>query len=153
MPYDAESLTGLTEFLELVTGPERVNQIDLEAALRLVPTVKEIRKPACQFLGSGAYAASGVDQFRDIEAYTGSAVLETDVSLVINCKRNRAPFDGCLLPVPLRFRNTAPPNPPELPQHLFIAPDRHYVPSIGFCDQPLAVGDPPPCLPSSPYIL
>ncbi|HEX6984842.1 MAG TPA: CRISPR-associated helicase Cas3' [Planctomycetaceae bacterium] len=151
-PYDAESLAGVGPFLDELATRETVNQTDLEEALRVVPAVREPPK-ACQFLQSGAYAAAGRDQFRDIEEFTTSAVLDSDVRLAIDLRRDKRPIDGLVFPVPSRFRTSAPQNPPELPRHLIVAPAKHYLPLLGFCDQPVAAGDPPPCLPPGPWIL
>lgn len=69
-PYCSEDLLGIEEFLARICQSTPISQDDLEAALRAVPQPTDALRPGCQFLGSGAFASSARDQFRDIEAFT-----------------------------------------------------------------------------------
>ena len=152
-PYSEDDLLGVEEFLNHLSNLEQINQADLEEALRKAPRKAEPKK-GCSFLRSGPYAASFKDEFREIEEYNLTAVLDSDVRNVLEQKRNRNPIDGSLLPVPRRFREKAPENPPGFPKFLFIAPSSHYLTLLGFCNEPLSNGDAPSCpLPPNQFIL
>ncbi len=152
VPYDAEALAGVEPFLSDLAARDKTSQSDLEAALKLVPSVREPPK-SCQFLASGAYAAAGRERFRDVEEFTTTAILDSDVSLAVTKKRIGEPLDGLTLPVPNWVRTLDLHKPAELPRHLIVAPANRYLPLVGFCIQPLAAGDPPPCQPQAPLIL
>lgn len=145
-PYDTQrDLIGVPEFLSAIATGGPVTQSDLEAAMRQAPQPQGERKPVCQFLGSGAFALSGADEFRDIEEFTIPAVLASDVANVTACLLQKKPVDGHVLPVPKRIRNLDLPRPADLPRYLCVAPAKHYLSSLGFCDETLAQGDPTPC--------
>lgn len=145
-PYkEMTDLVGVPEFMTELAAKKSVSQADLEAALRRVPKPKEQAKPACQFLGSGPFAFSGVDTFRDIEEFTVPAVLASDLGDVVGCLLQKQPIDGHVVPVPKWIRNFDLPKPAELPWYLCVAPSKHYLPNFGFFNEEVAQGDPPPC--------
>lgn len=145
-PYDETSdLVGVPEFLAELAAKASVSQADLEKALEEVPQPKEQPKPICLFLGSGPFAFSGTQAFRDIEEFTVPAVLTSDLTSVLGCLLQKQPIDGHVLPVPKWIRSRDLPKPPELPRYLCVAPSKHYLSNLGFCNEEVAQGDPPPC--------
>ncbi|MFM8275016.1 MAG: CRISPR-associated helicase Cas3' [Gemmata sp.] len=135
-PYDANSLTGLEEFLGTVQGRE-LSQDDLEKALRDAPSPASLGDPLCSFLESGPYAIAGEEQFRDSEEFNRPCVLPGDVTEYLNAG-TRQP--GFVLPVPKKFGRERDPNNPDhakLAGHLGVACDERYHAAVGYCDNPL----------------
>jgi CRISPR-associated endonuclease/helicase Cas3 len=135
-PYDDDALTGIDEFLIRLEGIEnRVSQIDLEKALAAAPAPPARPDELSSFLESGPYAMSGVEDFRDIEDFTVSAVLASDIPKFAALQKAKEPTDGLVVPVPKRLGKQSD---PRLPSYLAVASDAHYDPLIGFCDVPTA---------------
>ncbi|MDY3562203.1 CRISPR-associated helicase Cas3' [Gemmata sp. JC673] len=135
-PYDANSLTGLAEFLDAVKGRE-LSQDDLEKALREAPSPASLGDPLCSFLESGPYAVAGEEQFRDSEEFNRPCVLPGDVTAYLSAG-TRQP--GFVLPVPKKFaRERDPDNPDhaELSGHLGVARGGQYHAAVGYCDNSL----------------
>lgn len=153
-PYDEErDLIGVPEFLSDVVTGDPVSQAGLESAMRRAPQPRDQRKPVCQFLGSGPFALSGADEFRDIEEFTVPAVLASDVQDVMDCLLRKQPIDGHILPVPNWIRKLELAGPSELPRYLCVAPSQYYLPTLGFCSEAVAQGDPPPCPRTNPPLI
>ncbi|QGJ71782.1 ATP-dependent RNA helicase [Planctomycetales bacterium 10988] len=149
-PYEEKDLTGVSHFLEEIATGEFVRQSDLETALRNCPQPTEKMKQECQFLGSGPFAASGVEVFRDIEAFTLPSILDSDLAYVQRLCDSKQPIDGYVVPVAQRLRIPAP---SRLPNYLAVAPSTHYLPHLGFCDEPISGGTDPPCPKQAPLIV
>ncbi len=153
-PYDEQQdLIGVPEFLSRIATGMPVTQADLETAMRQAPQPEDQRRPVCQFLGSGPFALSGADQFRAIEEFTVPAVLTSDVPDVVTCQLQKQPIDGHVLPVPNWIRRFDLPGPAELPRYLCVAPSDHYLPALGFLNEAVASGDPPPCPRTNPTLI
>jgi CRISPR-associated endonuclease/helicase Cas3 len=131
-PYDREALAGVEGFLAEVAGPDRVSQERLEEALQRHGPRAARPDRWCSFLESGAYALGGEETFRDIEEFTVPAVLGRDVEAFLRADRREQP--GFVLPVPRRLGRA---RDARLPRYLAVAPDAHYSPAVGFCDQPV----------------
>jgi CRISPR-associated endonuclease/helicase Cas3 len=135
-PYDKESLTGIEEFLRLISQPgRRISQIDLEEALAAAAAPPAREDELLAFLKSGPYAMGGDEDFRDIEEFTVSAVLANDVPQFVRLRMQGNPTDGLIVPVPRRLGRD---RDSRLPSYLALARDDNYHPLIGFCDKPIA---------------
>jgi CRISPR-associated endonuclease/helicase Cas3 len=135
-PYDEDMLTGIEDFLtRLEHSEKRISQMDLEDALAEAPSPPARGDELSSFLKSGPYAMGGVEDFRDIEDFTVSAVLAKDVAQFVALRKATDPTDGLILPVPRRLGRGCD---PLLPSYLAVASDQHYDPLIGFCDKPIS---------------
>lgn len=131
--YKKGDLIGLDGFLKFLTSKPAVSQTDLEAALDNFGD-KTIDAPTLNsFLASGAFAVSGADSFRDLEAFNVSAVLRSEIPRYVAASPSQQP--GFIVPVP---RKVKPARDPRLPSFLFVADDKHYDDQTGFWDQPLS---------------
>src|SRR5690606_11355782 len=139
-PYDRQELGGVDAFLAELAAREQVSQTDLEEALRRHGPAAVEPDRLCSFLASGPYAMGGEEDFRDIEDHTAPAVLAGDVAAFLSARREEQP--GFVVPVPRRFARSQS-RDARLPSYIVVAPDEHYSPRIGFCDQPIwsAVGE------------
>lgn len=139
-PYDVTILTGVEEFLAMLTAQESVSQADLEEALRNAPAPPVIGDPLCSFLTSGAFALSGEEDFRDIEEFSNPAILNDDVPRFLDADKAKQP--GFVVPVPrylARLRDDAnDPRHGRLPRYLRVAATENYHRALGFCDKPIA---------------
>jgi CRISPR-associated endonuclease/helicase Cas3 len=134
-PYGRESLVGLREFLGRLTAWESVSQDQLAEALRLLPAPPAIGDKPCRFLESGPYAMTREETFRDIEEFTVPAVLARDVQTFLDLRAAGEPADGLIVPVPRKWGRPDPGG--RLSSFITVAPDSHYHPAIGFCDEPV----------------
>lgn len=138
-PYNADDLTGIDAFLEriCIEGAERgISQTSLEEALAAGPSPPQRADQLSSFSGSGPYAMSGDEQFREIEEFTVSAVLSKDVLDFVQLQGAKPPrpTEGLILPVPRRLGRD---RDSRLPSYLAVAKDEHYHPLVGFCDEPI----------------
>jgi len=137
-PYDAESLTGVDQFLLEISGLDRVNQIQLEAALAKIDMPYDLPRD-CQFTASGPYAMAGELSFRDIDEFTVPAILDRDIERFLDLHRNRLPTNGLIVSVPKGFVRRHPYDGEQrcklLPPYLAVVPGTHYDATIGFCDE------------------
>jgi CRISPR-associated endonuclease/helicase Cas3 len=132
-PYDEDALTGIEGFLTRLEQ-KRISQMDLENALAEAPSPPARVDELSSFLKSGPYAMGGMEDFRDIDDFTVSAVLAMDVPQFVGLQSAKQPTDGLIVPVPRRLGRE---RDPCLPGYLALANDQHYHPLIGFCDQPV----------------
>jgi CRISPR-associated endonuclease/helicase Cas3 len=135
-PYKPEQLDGVRAFVERVAALGRASQADLEAALAAAPQPKEATAPECQFLASGAWATAGEEGFRETDEFTRPAVLPEDLDQFQRLGRNPAESwraAGLVVPVP---RYLAKNKHEGLPAYLYLAEGGHYVPSLGYLDEP-----------------
>lgn len=137
-PYDSDALTGLEAFLNDLSDRTFLNQSDLEVALIRAPLPPSKGDKASNFLESGPYALGGEDEFRDIEEFSISAVLNRDLEDFLKMQQAKKPTDGLIVPVPRRLGKE---RDPRLPSHLAVGATEHYHAAIGFCDKPLAGGN------------
>jgi len=149
-PYSPVELEGVEQFLQKLASLNAVAQSELEVALREAPTRKVSPRAVCQFLRSGPFASSGVEMFRDIEQFSRPAVLESDLSTVLHQRAAGNSIDGYVLPVPRQFRRNGPTG---LPRHLGVARSNHYLSALGYCNEPVATGDPLPCPETKPPLI
>ena len=138
-PYDRKHLAGVDAFLEKLAALPAVSQSHLESLLaRYGPTAPDPPKFS-RFLESGPYAMAGEESLRDIEEFTVSAILDSDIDEFLACQKQHTSTAGLVLPVPRRF---ARPDA-RVPRYLAVVPHEHYDPAIGFCERPIADrGDP-----------
>ncbi len=133
-PYRPEQLHGVSAFSERVSTPERVSQMDLEAALGEAPQPAELPK-ACRFLDSGPWAATGEDSFRETDGFTRQALLPEDVEEFARLRRRRDEAwraDGLVLPVPVYL---AKGRDDRLPTYLRVAEGGFYRCALGYLDE------------------
>jgi CRISPR-associated endonuclease/helicase Cas3 len=136
-PYDTDALTGLDSFLAALTGKQWLNQADLETALHEAPPPPQRGDKDSNFLTSGAFAAGGEEDFRDIEEFSTRAVLRGDVDAFVQLQKGKQPTDGLIVPVPRALALRGADGDPRLPVYLAVANDEHYHAAIGFCDKSL----------------
>jgi CRISPR-associated endonuclease/helicase Cas3 len=138
-PYERRALTGLEKFLDDLKSNSETNdcrQSDLEEALRKHGPTLEDPDRWCSFVGSGPYAQSGEESFRELDDFTAPAILCSDVGPFLALQANRQPTAGLVVPVPRRIHRAAP-RDPRLPCHLPVAPDENYDPLTGFWEEAL----------------
>lgn len=127
-PYQPEQLAEVDAFVAALAG-HVVSQERLEALLdelsKLQPTERD---SLSAFLDDGPWARGGAQGLRDIDDFTQSAVLDTD----LDAGRWRAGADGLVVPVPRRL--CEPDH--RLPRHLRRAPASHYSTALGFTQAP-----------------
>lgn len=137
-PYSHEDLTGLEEFLTLVSNTA-LSQAALEEALNEVPSPPWGGDKLNMFLDSGPFAVAGEEQFRDSEDRNRQSLTPDDVGDYLSARAMDKP--GFVLPVPIRLArgrdNERDPDHRKLPPHLGIAEAGHYHPAIGFYDSTL----------------
>jgi CRISPR-associated endonuclease/helicase Cas3 len=139
-PYLEGQLTGVPEFLALVTGRD-LSQDDLDIAMwdESVAPPPSVGDVLCSFLESGPYAVAGEEEFRDAEEFNRPCVLPGDVDKYLKAKPDKQP--GFVLPVPKRDakgRNNDDPCHAKLPRQLGVSAEGRYHAAVGFCDKPLA---------------
>jgi CRISPR-associated endonuclease/helicase Cas3 len=138
LPYDRESLGGLSGFLEELcsdSSENNVSQSMLESALEKHGPKLGQPDRWCAFVESGAFAQGGDEHFRDIEEFTIPAVLDCDIPEFLARQRRHESPVGLVLPIPRRL---ALPQDSRLPGYLSVAPDDHYDPQTGFWNTPAA---------------
>jgi CRISPR-associated endonuclease/helicase Cas3 len=133
-PYDDEALTGIDEFLTGLCGRDRVSQMDLEEALAAAPQPPAHDDELSSFLKSGPYAMGQEESFRDIENFTVSAVLASDVDSFANLQKKKEPTDGLIVPVPRWLGRDHDPLG-RVPFYVAVVKSENYHPVIGFCDK------------------
>lgn len=152
-PYEPEELAHAKEFAERLAARSHVNQTALDEELRQAPIRRESPKPQCQFLRSGAFALAGDETFREIEEFTRPAVLDSDLRDVLACLQPQRPIDGYVVQVPKHPEHRCRPGPDTLPAYLVLADSHYYHHLLGFCDEPVTSGDPPPCPSQKPPLI
>jgi len=132
-PYDRTSLSGVDAFLAELASRPAVSQSVLETLLdRHGPTAPDPPKFS-RFLESGPYAMAGEESLRDVEDFTVSAILDSDIDEFSACQKDRTSTAGLVLPVPRRFAR----RDVRVPRYLAVAPHEYYHPAIGFCESPI----------------
>lgn len=130
-PYPPDDLAGVKAFLEELCRHATASQSQLEAALE-----KHGQKPPqgdrlIQFIVSGPYADGGEDEFRDIDDFASTGILDEAEYL------NAAPVErpGLIVPVPKHLEGQR--GADKKTRHLSIAKQGHYHPALGLCDEPM----------------
>ena len=149
-PYVAQDLAGAEELIDALVSESRVSQAALETLLMKLPTPPELPK-ACRFIESGVWAATGEEQFRDIDDLTRPAVLINPVqgehepddktyARIWNPKTRGTAMpweaDALVINVPKSKGGklfVQPHNGYDLPQWLYLAINGTYSRTIGFC--------------------
>ena len=133
VPYTREDLGAARAFLAEVSG-EAVSQRDLAEALERHAPGEPAADGSARLLESGYYAIPG--PFRDDNDHTQPAVLDgdlTDLRARINARR---PYDGLLVPMPMRATLPMDERPGWVPRYLGVASSVRYHPHLGFlCDE------------------
>lgn len=129
-PYNARELEVARQFLAGF-GDNGVSQRQLAEGLEALSLAEPEPDDCAAFLSSGYYATPGV--FREIEEFSQSCVLDSDVDTVAERSRLRQSYDGLVLPAPRRFviRDDGELRSSFLPKYLGIVSAELYDPRIG----------------------
>jgi hypothetical protein len=132
LPYSREEIVmGLT-FAHALATEEVTSQAALGEYLARMDDEPEMVDGWVGFLGSGWYAMSRDDSFREDDDFAVDCVLDTDVEAYVQTRREgRGREDGFVLPVPRRAAR----NDPRLGAFLQVAPASHYDPLLGFVQE------------------
>jgi CRISPR-associated endonuclease/helicase Cas3 len=133
LPYTKHDMIGVAKFVADLKSKGIARQSDLEDLLADVPQAAELPKE-CRFIESGPWAASGEENFRDIDEFTRQALLPCDVEDYLALRRSARPWeaDGLIVPVP---KNLIDPRPDErLPPWLKLAKGGRYSCTLGYCE-------------------
>jgi CRISPR-associated endonuclease/helicase Cas3 len=132
LPYEATSVAQGAAFVATFQGRQNVSHAELAEYLSSLSDDERFRlDDYSSFPDSGPYAFARDDQFREDNDYTVDAVLDTDLSEVLNTKTNRQPIEGFVVPVPRRQVQVDQ----RLGPFLYVASGSNYHPDYGFGSQ------------------
>lgn len=136
-PYESKELEAAERFLEaLAEGPASQNRL-AELLETYADNAAEVEKYSA-FLSSAPWASSREEQLSGDANLSLQAILESDLEMFYQLRRDKKPFDGLVLPVPkypLELRT--PVKPSGLPVYLHLARSGHYDEQYGFFKSPL----------------
>jgi CRISPR-associated endonuclease/helicase Cas3 len=132
-PYEREEAEQGEAFLRWAEG-RSLSQADLAQYLDEMVVDPVVVDGYTSFLGSGWWAWSREEAFREADEYTFDAVLDTDIREFLAAREARRPADGWVVPVPRRHTLRD-----ERLGFLRRAPASHYDRDLGFLDR--EVGD------------
>ncbi|MEM6371130.1 MAG: CRISPR-associated helicase Cas3' [Myxococcota bacterium] len=127
-PYGEEELAEGRSLIAALSG-RPISQADLAAALLEHAGERPKVDEYASFVSSGYYARPG--DFREIDEFTQTAILDSDLEMVKELSRHHRPLDAFLVPVPRRGVETEDP-PSQLPPYLRVASAQQYSPYLGF---------------------
>jgi CRISPR-associated endonuclease/helicase Cas3 len=135
-PYSADDLRGVDTFIAALASAGVVSQSALEDLLESVPHAADLPRE-CRFIEGGPWAASGEENFRDIEDRTRQMLLPGDVEEYLGLRRERASWRAqeLILTAPKSMED--PVLNKELPAWLILADTRRlrYRPALGLCEE------------------
>jgi CRISPR-associated endonuclease/helicase Cas3 len=130
-PYTADDLSGCKEFLKTLDGRE-VSQNMLEGLLeKFGPAQVEVEKYAA-FLTGGPWAMAREETLRNENNFTVNAILNSDIALYFDLRKQKKPVDGLLVPVVKKYARQS-----KLGRFPLVAESSHYSPAYGFLDYPM----------------
>ncbi|MDR3635105.1 MAG: CRISPR-associated helicase Cas3' [Isosphaeraceae bacterium] len=130
-PYTKQDLLGVDDFVKKLVGAEVVSQSQLEELLSDVPHAAVLPKD-CRFIESGPWAASGDENFRDIEDRNREALLPSDVEDYLRLRKGKKPWESqaLIISVPKCFIDPEPDK--RLPAWLHVTKGGCYLPALGY---------------------
>jgi CRISPR-associated endonuclease/helicase Cas3 len=129
MPYTREELQIAKAFLaELVTGD--VSQRKMAELLETHALREPQADGSARFLEGGYFATPGV--FRDVDDFTTSCILDSDLDAVQDLLAEHKPYDGYIVSVPHKMVADRTNNPSWLPKFLGVASADCYDRDRGF---------------------
>ncbi|MFH1421571.1 MAG: CRISPR-associated helicase Cas3', partial [Planctomycetota bacterium] len=129
-PYKEDDMKGLDEFIKGINC-KKISQDDLGKLLEQYgPSEIEVERYAA-FLESGPWAVTREESLREDDKFTVQAILDTDINDYLQCRSEKKPTDGLLVPVPYHCaeRDNRIGNWP------FVTDSSHYDARLGFLDK------------------
>lgn len=126
-PYAKADLDGVETFLASIDG-RHVSQADLARAVEAVSLNETSATGDSSLFGSGYYAVPR--EFRDMDEFSRTCVLNTEVEAFLEMKKRGQPVDGLLVPVPRKY--AADGGPFGLPPFVGVAEAANYSSTRGF---------------------
>lgn len=130
-PYDKPALAAARRFLDAV-GEGDVSQARLALLLEAHAPKEPAPDGSAAFLDGGYYATT--EDFRDIEEFTASAVLDEDLPALEPLVKAKQPWDGFVVPVPRREGELLGDDqrPAWLPRWVGLASSGKYTEDYGY---------------------
>lgn len=131
LPYTKEEIEAARTFITSYEMRD-VSQSQLAEGLELYAITEPPPGDYASFLRGGYYAIPG--EIRDIDDFSQSCILTTDLEKVKACLDNKEPIDGYIVNVPCKYaiKRDSPLTPNWLPKYLRLADGNQYDPDHGF---------------------
>lgn len=131
LPYKKEELAKAKEFITEVSSFSEVSQRTLAEKLEHYSPKEDFADGSSGFVTGGYWATS--ESFRDINDYSVSAILDSDLEEFLALKEAKNPkIEGLTISVPKQFAYEPEHRPENLPRYLKLADHTKYSKERGF---------------------